>query len=555
MKTSGRNIWSWSLFGVILLAALCGWLWVLQRLVKNEAEVADARVRVAEERFLNEIAGEFQQEILNREPKSPDWTLLPEIARKGETSGIWFDTDQPQETSLPKDKIQKWREALRQDSMSEEDLVAAFRSGELEWGWVESGRDAAVGILLSIIRKNGHSDPLLDLLNERVWNYEDPDLSPGFRLLMIRALQQHRNDPNLERLATAESIRLVSGRTEELEQKVEYELIDFVSGTKQISTFWTKWQLEELIPEAKQQGIVLSGEEIPGRTSIRLPGFSKWPFLSLQETGSRLQNSVITSDNALLWVGGFTGFAVLALSIGAALAAAEASRIARMRTDLAASVAHELRTPLAGQRLLLESLLERDDQTPKEKDEYIAMAFRENKRLSRLAEEFLTFSRLDRGVLTLENESVDIPEAVSNAVESLREKWNDRDCQLDIQVSPELPRVSGDSQAVATILRNLLENAWKYSRPPRKIRVEAREADDGVWIKVSDNGIGLPSKEKKRIFRQFYQIDRRLARSREGMGLGLSIVKLLVGAMEGRINLESTDNQGSEFSIWLKKST
>ncbi|MGJ8634882.1 MAG: sensor histidine kinase [Luteolibacter sp.] len=555
MKTSGRNIWSWSLFGVTLLAALCGWLWVIQRLVKNEAEVADARVRVAEERFLNEIAGEFQQEILNREPKSPDWTLLPEIARKGETSGIWFDTDQPQETSLPKDKIQKWREALRQDSMSEEDLVAAFRSGELEWGWVESGRDAAVGILLSIIRKNGHSDPLLDLLNERVWNYEGPDLSPGFRLLMIRALQQHRNDPNLERLATAESIRLVSGRTEELGQKVEYELIDFVSGTKQISTFWTKWQLEELIPEAKQQGIVLSGEEIPGRTSIRLPGFSKWPFLSLQETGSRLQNSVITSDNALLWVGGFTGFAVLALSIGAALAAAEASRIARMRTDLAASVAHELRTPLAGQRLLLESLLERDDQTPKEKDEYIAMAFRENKRLSRLAEEFLTFSRLDRGVLTLENESVDIPEAVSNAVESLREKWNDRDCQLDIQVSPELPRVSGDSQAVATILRNLLENAWKYSRPPRKIRVEAREADDGVWIKVSDNGIGLPSKEKKRIFRQFYQIDRRLARSREGMGLGLSIVKLLVGAMEGRINLESTDNQGSEFSIWLKKST
>ena len=102
------------------------------------------------------------------------------------------------------------------------------------------------------------------------------------------------------------------------------------------------------------------------------------------------------------------------------------------------------------------------------------------------------------------------------------------------------------------VLRNLLENAWKYSGDEKVISVAAGAEGGEVWVAVRDNGIGLDAKDRERIFKQFYRVDQRLAREREGLGIGLSIVQRLVRAMHGRVTVESAPGEGSEFKIWLQ---
>ena len=553
MSVRAHRRWYWALFGVALLLAVCGWLWVLQRLVKNEAEVAEAKIRQAEERFLQEVRDGFLQEVEEQlQQVEGDEGFLPRMAREGVMNGVWLENtllfDSP---GYPDQFIGEWRKKIQKGEVSGDELVSALDDGILQWGWIEEGRDAVAGMVLSFLRKGEASEVLVARLRSRVWDYDGLLLSSGFRLLLIRELQRHDSDPALERLAEAELIRIAEGDLEKLEGYGAYEIFETNVSGKKVLVFWSKEQLEKLLLRSGGEEVELLKEQVEGRAGVSVDGFSQWPVLAMKEDGGVASGAVLKSGAALVWVGSLTGVVVLVLTLVAAVLASRASRLARMRTDLAASVAHELRTPLAGQRLLLESLLDRDDQTEEEQREYIAMAFRENKRLSRLAEEFLTFSRLERGVLVLEQESVDAVGVVRNAVESLNEKWSGSKSELEVDVSNGLPRIMGDGQAVVTVLRNLLENAWKYSESPKKIEVGAREMDGGVRFAVTDNGIGLAEKERERIFRQFYRVDQALARSQDGLGLGLSIVKQLVEAMQGRVEVKSEKGKGSEFSVWL----
>jgi signal transduction histidine kinase len=138
-------------------------------------------------------------------------------------------------------------------------------------------------------------------------------------------------------------------------------------------------------------------------------------------------------------------------------------------------------------------------------------------------------------------------------VETLREKWDEEGCQLTVDLPEDLPEVQGDEQAVVTVLRNLLENAWKYSGEQKEISVRGRSADGGVWLEVADNGVGLEPVDQERIFRQFYRVDQRLSREQGGLGLGLAIVKRLMTSMEGRVEVESERGKGSVFKIWLRR--
>lgn len=540
--TKTSSIGWWALFGVGLLCAIVGWLWVLQRLVKNEAEVAATRVKEAEERYLSQVTDDFQESLKQHMATA----LNPaEIAEQGVFSGIWTEA-KTADTAFDAEMIASWRKDIRLGTVSAEALGKAIQSGGLEFGWIEDGRDLVAGLLLSLVNRGETTEQIVDLLRDRVWNYEGAPLSPAFRLTLIRALIALEPDETLQRLQDFESIRVVEGKLGEL--KTPYEVLTRRIVDRDIRFYWTKDQLEKLLNKGSKEPLVLLGKTDDSRPGVTVPGLSRWPVVSSRDWEIEMK-AVDLSEGGLIWIGGLTGLAVLGIAIGAAVFAGREMRTARMRTDLAASVAHELRTPLAGQRLLLESLLERKDQSPEQKEEYIAMAFRENKRLSRLAEEFLTFSRLERGVLQLDIEAVHVDQVVSGAVESLREKWEDPDCELSISLDEDLPEIAGDHQALVTILRNLLENAWKYSESPRRIGVQAARDTGDVLISVSDGGIGLSAKDQQRIFRQFYRVDRRLARSQEGLGLGLSIVKQLLESMNGHIEVTSEEGNGSTFSI------
>ena len=121
-----------------------------------------------------------------------------------------------------------------------------------------------------------------------------------------------------------------------------------------------------------------------------------------------------------------------------------------------------------------------------------------------------------------------------------------------VEIAPGLPPVVADQDAMVTVLVNLLDNAYKYTPDDKRITVRvSRESGHGdhVVFAVEDNGIGIPVREQKRIFRRFYRVDRRLARETTGSGLGLSIVDAIVRAHGGTVRVDSRPEQGSTFTV------
>jgi signal transduction histidine kinase len=227
------------------------------------------------------------------------------------------------------------------------------------------------------------------------------------------------------------------------------------------------------------------------------------------------------------------------------------ARLARLKTDLVAAVSHELKTPLASMRVLVDSLLEDAEFDPRKTREYLQLIAGENTRLTRLIENFLTFSRIERNRQHFAFTETKPSDVVQAAVAAVRERLEAAECQLQIDVTPELPSLHADQDALVTVLLNLLDNAFKYTREDKRISIHAYREEGHVVFAVEDNGIGIPAREHKRIFHRFYQVDRRLARETGGCGLGLTIVDFIVRAHGGIVRVRSEAGAGSAFQVLL----
>ena len=226
-------------------------------------------------------------------------------------------------------------------------------------------------------------------------------------------------------------------------------------------------------------------------------------------------------------------------------------RLARLKTDLVAAVSHELRTPLASIRVLVDGLLEDRELDPGKTREYLALIATENARLHRLVENFLTFSRLDRGRYRFEFAPIAPSTVVQAAVAAIRDRLPDGR-EVRVEIAPGLPPLRADAAAVETALVNLLDNAIKYTPDDKRIHVRAQCDQDGfVSLVVEDNGIGIPAGEQRHIFTRFYRVDRRLARETGGVGLGLSIVDLVARAHGGSVSVRSVAGEGASFTLRL----
>jgi signal transduction histidine kinase len=256
-------------------------------------------------------------------------------------------------------------------------------------------------------------------------------------------------------------------------------------------------------------------------------------------------------DAVYIAVGAAALVAMLLAGIAAGQAFRQHLRVARLKTDLVAAASHELRTPLASMRVLVDGLLADAKLDPAKTREYLELMAVENARLSRLIENFLTFSRLDRGRYQFALAPANPSAIVTAAVEAVRDRLP-ATAALDIHVEPGLPPVMVDTEAVSTALVNLLDNALKYTPGDQRIRVRAsRDGDRFVQFVVSDNGIGIPAREQRRIFRRFYRVDQRLSRETGGVGLGLSIVELIVRGHGGTATVRSEPGAGSTFTLRL----
>jgi signal transduction histidine kinase len=231
-------------------------------------------------------------------------------------------------------------------------------------------------------------------------------------------------------------------------------------------------------------------------------------------------------------------------------------QVARLKNDLVATVSHELKTPLASIRLLVDTLLDGDgaghgaEGIGGKTREYLELISHENARLSRLIDNFLTFSRMERGKHRFEFEPVDLREVIERATTAVADRFDGKSATLEATVEGPL-WVRGDIEALVTAVINLIDNAWKYSGERKLVEIRGRRAGDSVVIEVRDNGVGLSPRAARKVFERFYQVDQQLSRAQGGCGLGLSIVKYIVEAHGGSAAVESRLGEGSMFTLKL----
>jgi signal transduction histidine kinase len=228
--------------------------------------------------------------------------------------------------------------------------------------------------------------------------------------------------------------------------------------------------------------------------------------------------------------------------------------VARMESDFVAAVSHEFRTPLTSLRHLTE-LLERDEAMPDDRRrQYYAVLSREAERLQRMVEGLLDFGRMEAGQREYSLEAVDPAALVDVVVDEFRSDLGRAGRPLanvvtDVRVRGA--RVPIDRQAMGHALRNLLDNAVKYSPDASLVRVELESQNGHVAIHVRDQGVGIPGDEQATIFEKFVRGSASRRMSVKGTGVGLAIVRHIVRAHGGAITVDSEPGKGSTFTIVL----
>ncbi len=217
-----------------------------------------------------------------------------------------------------------------------------------------------------------------------------------------------------------------------------------------------------------------------------------------------------------------------------------------------ADASHELRTPLAIVRGESEVTLSKDNRSAAEYRESLAVVHDESKRLTRIVEDLFILARADAGQFRASLTEIYLDEILADCVRAVRILAEKRNVALNLDISGELP-MRGDEQLLRRLFINLLDNAIKYNRTGGTVSVETEKTLQSYRITISDTGVGISKDEQAKIFERFYRADKARSRSDEtitsGAGLGLAIAQWIASLHDGNIELASSDETGSCFSV------
>ena len=221
-------------------------------------------------------------------------------------------------------------------------------------------------------------------------------------------------------------------------------------------------------------------------------------------------------------------------------------RLEAVRRDFVANASHELKTPAATIQAVAETLGQAAAEDPEAVPRFASQLEREAVRLSRIVADLLDLSRLESGSAL--DELVSLGAATREEGQRLWESAEHAGVTLEIQTEDER-RVLGSQRDLALLARNLIDNAIRYSHGGGRVVVQVGSNGDEVVLRVTDTGIGIPSRDIDRIFERFYRVDRARSRETGGTGLGLAIVKHVVENHGGTIEVESELGRGTAFRI------
>ena len=227
-------------------------------------------------------------------------------------------------------------------------------------------------------------------------------------------------------------------------------------------------------------------------------------------------------------------------------------RLSDIRNDLVNNLTHELKTPISTIGLACEALA--DPSIPKTEEQvrtFTGMIRDENKRLGALVENVLLSAVQDSGHMVLKPVDLDLHTVVEDVVRSSSMLVARRNGRIEMDLRADIHRMRGDRIHLTNLLYNLIDNAVKYTEKEPRIRIATRSDDEGISLSVTDNGIGIPRSEQRKIFDRLYRVPTGDLHNAKGFGLGLSYVKNVVERHGGHIKLESTPGLGSTFHITL----
>ena len=224
------------------------------------------------------------------------------------------------------------------------------------------------------------------------------------------------------------------------------------------------------------------------------------------------------------------------------------------RREFVANVSHELRTPLTNVKSYAETILSAGDDLPKElRENFLGVIVSEADRMTRIVKDLLTLTKFDYGKMEMNISRFAFKEAIENVYKAVALDAQNHKHTLTLDCPEDLPHVDGDRERLEQVIMNIVSNAIKYTADGGKIDMVAGTTNRHVFIRVSDNGIGIPEKDLPRLFERFYRVDKARSRESGGTGLGLSIAREILAQHKGDIRIESVYGEGTDVTIRLPK--
>lgn len=229
------------------------------------------------------------------------------------------------------------------------------------------------------------------------------------------------------------------------------------------------------------------------------------------------------------------------------------ARLVKVQNDFLSSVSHELRTPMTSIRMFVEALQDQRLADPEERARCLGSLHQEIVRLDGLVARLIDLTRVESGRQPFTRAQVSLDDVVQDALAAFEALRYPDAAKLEVEVGSDL-RVMGDRAALTQVVVNLLSNAWKHGGRDGVIRLQARahEARE-VELIVTDEGPGIPASEQKRVFEKFERGRAAIAGAVPGSGLGLAIVRAYVAAHRGRVELESSPEEGTSVHVFLPR--
>lgn len=228
----------------------------------------------------------------------------------------------------------------------------------------------------------------------------------------------------------------------------------------------------------------------------------------------------------------------------------ELSTANRMKTEFVSIASHQLRTPLSIIKWYIEFLSKKEKQinfTPEQK-KYINTIGQSNQRMIRLINDLLDISRVESGKMQVHPQPTNIVELCENIIKENQPVAEQKNIKISFKYEPSIPLINADPKRMSMVIDNLLSNATKYiERKDGQVSVELSQQGNKVLFSISDNGVGIPNREQKKIFKKFFRADNTMKLKTGGTGLGLFIAKAIIESHKGSIWFVSKENEGTTF--------